>query len=195
MSASATSSSSASAATSASTPSTNWAWNLLAGGAAGRRWWPALLALLLGLAILRLRGAYFALATIGINEAMKALVINIPALGGPNGMELNFSVYHGYGGPAKALWIVYWSVAAIALIVVITSYRGQEVQVRPGADGHPRGRGCGRGHGRGRAPRQDLGLRALGLLPRHSGRALLLQAGHHRAGQRLPSAHVHRDCW
>ncbi|MCA9869707.1 MAG: branched-chain amino acid ABC transporter permease, partial [Anaerolineae bacterium] len=82
----------------------------------------ALLALGLGLAILRLRGAYFALATIGILEAMKALVINIPALGGPNGMELNFSVYRGYGGAATALWMVYWSVAAIALIVVITSY-------------------------------------------------------------------------
>lgn len=82
----------------------------------------ALLALLLGLAILRLRGAYFALATIGILEAMKALVINIPVLGGPNGMELNFSVYRSYGGPANALWMVYWSVAAIALIVVITSY-------------------------------------------------------------------------
>ncbi len=82
----------------------------------------ALLALGLGLAILRLRGAYFALATIGILEAMKALVINIPALGGPNGMDLNFSVYRSYGGPTNALWMVYWSVAAIAMIVVITSY-------------------------------------------------------------------------
>jgi len=82
----------------------------------------ALLALGLGLAILRLRGAYFALATIGILEAMKALVINIPALGGPNGMDLHFSIYRSYGGAANALWLVYWSVAAIALIVVITSY-------------------------------------------------------------------------
>jgi branched-chain amino acid transport system permease protein len=80
------------------------------------------LALLLGLAILRLRGAYFALATIGINEAMKALIINVPALGGPNGMELNFSVYRDYGGAAQALWLVYWSVAAVTLIVVIASF-------------------------------------------------------------------------
>ena len=35
-----------------------------------------LLAFLLGKAILRLRGAYFALATIGINEAMKAFINN-----------------------------------------------------------------------------------------------------------------------
>ena len=34
------------------------------------------LAYLLGKAILRLRGAYFALATIGINEAMKAFINN-----------------------------------------------------------------------------------------------------------------------
>ena len=96
-------------------------WNLflaalLGGLAAG------ILALLLGLAILRLRGAYFALATIGILEAMKALIINIPALGGPNGMELHFSIYRQYGGPARALWMIYWSVAVVTLIVIITSF-------------------------------------------------------------------------
>lgn len=96
-------------------------WNLLPaallGGAAA-----ALLALGLGLAILRLRGAYFALATIGINEAMKALVINIPALGGPNGMVLNFGIYADYGGAAQAQWIVYWATALLTLLVVLTSY-------------------------------------------------------------------------
>src|SRR5215211_2315491 len=54
---------------------TEQAWSLwmsiLAGGVAS-----AILAFLLGSAILRLRGAYFALATIGINEAMKAFVNN-----------------------------------------------------------------------------------------------------------------------
>ncbi len=81
-----------------------------------------LLALLLGLAILRLRGAYFALATIGVNEAMKALIVNIDLLGGPSGMRLNFSVYRGYGGAATSLWIVYASVALVALVAVITSF-------------------------------------------------------------------------
>ena len=52
-----------------------------------------LLAFLLGKAILRLRGAYFALATIGINEAMKAFINNFKPFGGPIGMVLNFSVY------------------------------------------------------------------------------------------------------
>lgn len=96
-------------------------WNLLPaallGGAVS-----GLLALLLGLAILRLRGAYFALATIGINEAMKALVVNIPALGGPNGMVFNFSVYADYGGALQAQWIVYWATALVTLIAVLASY-------------------------------------------------------------------------
>lgn len=96
-------------------------WNLLpaalAGGLAS-----GLLALLLGLAILRLRGAYFALATIGINEAMKALVINLDFLGGPTGMELNFQVYRQYGGPGQMLWIVYAGVALIAVLAVVLSF-------------------------------------------------------------------------
>jgi branched-chain amino acid transport system permease protein len=82
----------------------------------------AMLALLLGLAILRLRGAFFALATIGINEAMKALVVNLPFLGGPTGLELHFSVYRGYGGPARALWLSYWSLVVVTVIVVVVSY-------------------------------------------------------------------------
>ncbi|MCA9890851.1 MAG: branched-chain amino acid ABC transporter permease, partial [Anaerolineae bacterium] len=54
---------------------TAYGWSLwpamLAGGVSS-----AFLALLLGQAILRLRGAYFALATIGINEAMRAFINN-----------------------------------------------------------------------------------------------------------------------
>ena len=42
-----------------------------------------LIAFLLGKAILRLRGAYFALATIGINEAARAFVKNFDLFGGP----------------------------------------------------------------------------------------------------------------
>ena len=81
-----------------------------------------LLALLLGASILRLRGAYFALATIGVNEAMKAVVVNTELLGGSTGMELNFAVYRGYGGPGQMLWLVYWSTVAVALAVVLTSF-------------------------------------------------------------------------
>ena len=90
---------------------------VLAGGVAA-----ALLAMLLGLSILRLRGAYFALATIGINEAVRAFINNFQPFGGPTGMSLNFSVYKQYGGAAQALWITYYSVLALTVAVVLLSF-------------------------------------------------------------------------
>ena len=96
-------------------------WQLLPAALAGAAA-AGLLALLLGLSILRLRGAYFALATIGVNEAMKALFYNLDPFGGPTGMELNFAVYRGYGGPGQMLWIVYWATAATTLAVIVTSF-------------------------------------------------------------------------
>ncbi len=53
----------------------------------------SIFALLLGWPILRLRGAYFALATIGINEAVSAFMNNFDPFGGSNGMTFNLSVY------------------------------------------------------------------------------------------------------
>lgn len=82
----------------------------------------ALLALALGASILRLRGAYFALATIGINEAARTFVANFEPFGGPTGIELQFRVYRDYGGPTQALWITYYSVVGITLFAVIFSY-------------------------------------------------------------------------
>ncbi|MFN2198326.1 MAG: branched-chain amino acid ABC transporter permease [Anaerolineales bacterium] len=82
----------------------------------------ALLAFLLGKAILRLRGAYFALATIGVNEAMRAFINNFPPFGGPTGISLNFSVYNAYGGAANALWLVFYLAIGLTLIAVVLSY-------------------------------------------------------------------------
>lgn len=90
---------------------------ILAGGLAA-----GILAFLLGRAILRLRGAYFALATIGVNEAMKAFINNIELFGGPTGITLNFSVYKAYGGAAQALQISYYICAGLALTVVVMSF-------------------------------------------------------------------------
>ncbi len=81
-----------------------------------------LLAFLLGKAILRLRGAYFALATIGINEAARAFVKNFAPFGGPTGMTLKFKVYQAYGGANQALWIAYISLAALTVLVIVVSY-------------------------------------------------------------------------
>src|SRR5512138_312480 len=83
---------------------------VLGGGAAS-----ALLAFLLGKAILRLRGAYFALATIGVNEAVRTFIANFKPFGGPTGIELQFSVYKPYGGAAQALWLTYYAVVGIAI--------------------------------------------------------------------------------
>ncbi|MBN1137494.1 MAG: branched-chain amino acid ABC transporter permease [Anaerolineae bacterium] len=92
-------------------------WAALAGGAAS-----GLLALLLGMAVFRLRGAYFALATLGVNEAVRAFINNFKPFGGPTGMSLNFAVYQDYGGPANALWITFAVMFGLALLSLIVSY-------------------------------------------------------------------------
>jgi len=93
-----------------------WAGILVGGIASG------LLAFLLGKAILRLRGAYFALATIGINEAMKAFINNIDLFGGPIGMTINFSVYREYGGAAEALSLSFYIMAGLTFAALIISH-------------------------------------------------------------------------
>ncbi|MBC8332965.1 MAG: branched-chain amino acid ABC transporter permease [Anaerolineae bacterium] len=90
---------------------------MLMGGVAS-----AILAFILGKAILRLRGAYFALATIGINEAMKAFVNNFDLFGGPIGMTLNFSVYKSYGGAAQALNMAFYIMAGLTAIALVISH-------------------------------------------------------------------------
>jgi branched-chain amino acid transport system permease protein len=79
-------------------------------------------AALLGLAVLRLRGAYFALATIGVNEAARAFVSNFGPFGGATGLSLDYSVYGQYGGSMTALWLAFVLVWLTAIAVVITSF-------------------------------------------------------------------------
>ena len=80
----------------------------------------ATIAFLLGLAVLRLRGAYFALATIGINEAARAFVSNFAPFGGATGLFVNFSAYEKYGGASQALWttFIYLWITTMAVLVV-----------------------------------------------------------------------------
>ncbi|MDA3919811.1 MAG: branched-chain amino acid ABC transporter permease [Salinisphaera sp.] len=84
--------------------------------------WPAcliagvvvsLLAFILGTGILRLRGAYFALATIGVNEAVKAFVTNFEPFGGASGMYLSFSSFNALGGARHALWLAYFAIVVL----------------------------------------------------------------------------------
>jgi branched-chain amino acid transport system permease protein len=97
----------------------NWSLlpSALAGGAIS-----ALIAGLLGMAILRLRGAYFALATIGINEAAAAFVDNFSPFGGATGMFVNFSAYKPYGGAGPALWTTFTYLWLLTIAVLLVSY-------------------------------------------------------------------------
>jgi branched-chain amino acid transport system permease protein len=82
----------------------------------------ALIAALVGMAVLRLRGAYFALATIGINEAARAFVSNFEPYGGATGLFVNFSAYEKYGGAGQALWTTFTFLWITTIIVLIVSY-------------------------------------------------------------------------
>jgi branched-chain amino acid transport system permease protein len=73
----------------------------------------SLLALVFGLGILRLRGAFFALATIGINEAVQAFVSNFEPWGGAAGLYLPTTIFEPLGGPMRALWIIYFLLVAV----------------------------------------------------------------------------------
>ena len=82
----------------------------------------ALIALLIGVPILRLRGAYFALATVGINEAMRTVFNNWDLFGGAVGMFFNFSVYGQYGGAKAAGELAYYVMVTVALGTIGVSY-------------------------------------------------------------------------
>jgi len=79
-------------------------------------------ALLLGVPILRLRGAYFALATIGVNEAVRNFVANFEPFGGSVGMFFNYEMYTPYGGATNAHWLAYYAIVLITLATVAVSF-------------------------------------------------------------------------
>ena len=82
----------------------------------------SVLALLFGLGILRLRGAFFALSTIGINEAVQAFVQNFEPWGGSAGIYLSSSVFQPLGGPGRALWVIYFMLVAVMGLSLYLSY-------------------------------------------------------------------------
>ena len=82
----------------------------------------SLLALVFGLGILRLRGAYFALSTIGVNEAVKAFVSNFEPWGGSSGLYLSTEIFAPLGGAMRALWIIYFLLVAVMGLSLYLSY-------------------------------------------------------------------------
>lgn len=79
-------------------------------------------ALVFGLGILGLRGAFFALATIGINEAVKAFITNFEPWGGASGIFLPLDIFAALGGPANALWVIYFLLVAVMAASLFLSY-------------------------------------------------------------------------
>lgn len=80
------------------------------------------LALLFGLGILRLRGVYFALSTIGVNEGVMAFVTNFGPWGGSSGIYLSPALFQPLGGPAKALWVIYYLLVGVMGLSLYLSY-------------------------------------------------------------------------
>jgi branched-chain amino acid transport system permease protein len=80
------------------------------------------LALFFGLGILRLRGAFFALATIGVNEAVQAFVENFGPWGGSSGIYLSPAIFKPLGGPSQALWVIYFLMVAVMGLSLYLSY-------------------------------------------------------------------------
>ena len=98
-----------------------WHWPLIGATLAGAIA-VSIIAYLFGLGVLRLRGAYFALATIGVNEAVSVFVTNFEPWGGATGLYLSLDAYAPLGGPGRALWIVYFLMVAVMGLSLALSY-------------------------------------------------------------------------
>jgi len=80
------------------------------------------LALLFGLGILRLRGFYFALSTIGVNEGVRAFVSNFAPWGGASGLYISLDSYQSLGGPRQALWTIYILLVGVMALSLLLSF-------------------------------------------------------------------------
>jgi len=80
------------------------------------------LAYLFGLGVLRLRGAYFGLATLGVNEAVMAFVTNFGPWGGATGLYLSTQAFQPLGGAARALWTIYYLLVGVMGLSLYLSY-------------------------------------------------------------------------
>ncbi|MEM1598518.1 branched-chain amino acid ABC transporter permease [Pyrobaculum sp.] len=85
----------------------------------------ASLAMAVGAIALRLRGAYFAIATIGVNEGIKHLIVGANLWGGGAGLILGTSMFRAFGRDA-ALWLANVGstvlILATGLLAVVAMY-------------------------------------------------------------------------
>jgi branched-chain amino acid transport system permease protein len=107
-----------------------WAWPLaaLAGGVAA-----CLLALLIGYPCLRLKGPYFAIAMLGLNEVLRALVSYFEGLtGGGNGLSLptldaSRAIYYVMGGLALVITGVTYAILTSRFGLRLMTIREDEI--------------------------------------------------------------------
>ena len=110
--------------------SAGWSWPVaaLAGGIAA-----ALLALLIGYPCLRLKGPYFAIAMLGLNEVLRALVSYFEGLtGGGNGLSLptldaTRAIYYVMGVLAVAVTAMAWLIVTSRFGLRLMTIREDEV--------------------------------------------------------------------
>ena len=95
-------------------------------------------ALVVGSAVLRLRGAYFALATIGINEAARAFVANFQPFGGSTGLLSIFRPTTSMAAPARPVVDLYPFMARRHCHGG-AQLPGEAFPLRPGPHRHPGG--------------------------------------------------------
>jgi branched-chain amino acid transport system permease protein len=91
--------------------------SLLAAGAG-----VSVLSFIFGLGILRLRGPFFALSTIGIVEGVQAFAENFEPWGGSAGIYISPAVFAPLGGAARALWVIYFLLVATMGLSLYLSY-------------------------------------------------------------------------
>jgi branched-chain amino acid transport system permease protein len=80
------------------------------------------LSFIFGLGILRLRGPFFALSTIGIVEGVQAFAENFEPWGGSAGIYISPAVFAPLGGAARALWVIYFLLVATMGLSLYLSY-------------------------------------------------------------------------
>jgi branched-chain amino acid transport system permease protein len=110
--------------------SAGWAWPLaaLAGGAAA-----VVLAVVIGYPCLRLKGPYFAIAMLGLNEVLRALVSYFEGLtGGGNGLSLptldaSVPIYYVMGVLAVAVTAMAWLIVTSRFGLRLMTIREDEV--------------------------------------------------------------------
>jgi branched-chain amino acid transport system permease protein len=91
--------------------------SLLAAGAG-----VSVLSFIFGLGILRLRGPFFALSTIGIVEGVQAFTENFEPWGGSAGIYISPAVFAPLGGASRALWVIYFLLVATMGLSLYLSY-------------------------------------------------------------------------